>query len=145
MTRRETWSELGPFAGRFFAYYEDIDWCWRANWRGKQLLYDPAATVEHRRSASSGGEHEPWVRVMSERNRTLTHGPQRPSPAGRQSPTGPRRQRPRWRGAGRYRPLVAVGIGQPGQMGGLVVTPRGWAGEARGGVEASAGRRQSAA
>ena len=78
--RRDMWRELGPFADRFFAYYEDIDWCWRANLRGKQVLYDPAATVEHRRSASSGGEHEPWVRVMSERNRTLTmvrNGPTR--------------------------------------------------------------------
>lgn len=78
--RKEMWRELGPFADRFFAYYEDIDWCWRANLRGKQVLYDPAATVEHRRSASSGGEHEPWVRVMSERNRTLTmvrNGPAR--------------------------------------------------------------------
>jgi N-acetylglucosaminyl-diphospho-decaprenol L-rhamnosyltransferase len=70
--RREVWQELGPFAGRYFAYYEDIDWCWRANLAGKQVLYDPTATVEHRRSASSGGEHEPWVRVTSERNRTLT-------------------------------------------------------------------------
>jgi N-acetylglucosaminyl-diphospho-decaprenol L-rhamnosyltransferase len=78
--RKEVWRELGPFAGRFFAYYEDIDWCWRANLRGKQVLYDPAATVEHHRSASSGGEHEPWVRVISERNRTLTmvrNGPAR--------------------------------------------------------------------
>ena len=52
---RDTWRELGPFADKFFAYYEDIDWCWRANLRGKQVLYDPTATVEHRRSASSGG------------------------------------------------------------------------------------------
>ncbi len=72
VTRKETWSELGPFAGRFFAYYEDIDWCWRAQLGGRRILYDPAATVEHRRSASSGGEHRPWVRVVSERNRTLT-------------------------------------------------------------------------
>jgi len=49
-----------------------MDWCWRAQLAGKRILYDPSATVEHRRSASSGGEHQPWVRVMSERNRTLT-------------------------------------------------------------------------
>ena len=70
--RRETWSEVGPFAGRFFAYYEDVDWCWRAQLAGRRLVYDPATTVEHRRSASSGGEHRPWVRVMAERNRTLS-------------------------------------------------------------------------
>jgi GT2 family glycosyltransferase len=72
VTRRDMWDEIGPFAARFFAYYEDVDWCWRAHLAGKRVLYDPSATVEHRRSASSGGEHEPWVRVMAERNRTLT-------------------------------------------------------------------------
>ena len=72
VTRRETWRQLGPFARRYFAYYEDVDWCWRAHLAGMRVRYDPAATVEHRRSASSGGEHEPWVRVMAERNRTLS-------------------------------------------------------------------------
>lgn len=80
VTRKQTWAELGPFAGRYFAYYEDIDWCWRAQLAGRRIVYDPRATVEHRRSASSGGEHRPWVRVLSERNRTLTmvrNGPRR--------------------------------------------------------------------
>ena len=72
VTRRETWLRLGPFAGRYFAYYEDVDWCWRAQLAGLRVVYDPSTTVEHRRSASSGGEHDPGVRVMSERNRTLT-------------------------------------------------------------------------
>jgi GT2 family glycosyltransferase len=72
VTTKAAWSQIGPFAGRFFAYYEDIDWCWRAHLAGRRVVYNPAATVEHRHSASSGGEHRPWVRVMSERNRTLT-------------------------------------------------------------------------
>lgn len=72
VTRMGTWRTVGPFAGRFFAYYEDVDWCWRARLAGMKIVYDPSATVVHRRSASSGGKHEPWVRVMAERNRTLT-------------------------------------------------------------------------
>lgn len=71
-TRMETWCELGGFAEPFFAYYEDVDWCWRAQLAGMRIVYDPATTVEHRGSASSGGEHEERVRVMAERNRTLT-------------------------------------------------------------------------
>ena len=71
VTTMATWHRLGPFAARFFAYYEDIDWCWRARLAGLTVLYEPSATVEHRRSASSGGEHRPEVRVMAERNRTL--------------------------------------------------------------------------
>jgi GT2 family glycosyltransferase len=80
VTRRGTWRRLGPFARRYFAYYEDVDWCWRAHLAGMKVWYDPAGTVVHRRSASSGGEHEPWVRVMAERNRTLSmvrNGPSR--------------------------------------------------------------------
>lgn len=72
VTRARTWRKLGPFAGAYFAYYEDIDWCWRARLAGMRLMYDPSSVVEHRRSASSGGEHQPQVRVMAERNRTLT-------------------------------------------------------------------------
>lgn len=72
VTRLGTWRRLGPFAARYFAYYEDIDWCWRARLAGMRLVYDPAASIEHRGSASSGGEHVAGVRVMAERNRTLT-------------------------------------------------------------------------
>jgi N-acetylglucosaminyl-diphospho-decaprenol L-rhamnosyltransferase len=71
-TRMETWHRLGPFAARYFAYYEDIDWCWRARLAGMRLVYDSRTTVRHIGSASFGGEHEPSVRVMAERNRTLT-------------------------------------------------------------------------
>ncbi|MBO0691745.1 MAG: glycosyltransferase family 2 protein [Acidimicrobiaceae bacterium] len=68
--RAETWHRIGPLASPFFAYYEDIDWCWRANLAGLRLVYDPAASVDHRRSATSGGASA--VRVMAERNRTLS-------------------------------------------------------------------------
>jgi len=71
VARRSTWERVGPLADRFFAYYEDVDWCWRAQLYGMRVLYDPGSVVEHRRSASSGGEHQPWVRVMAERNRSL--------------------------------------------------------------------------
>jgi hypothetical protein len=70
VTRAETWRRLGGLAGEYFAYYEDVDWCWRANLAGWRLIYDPSSTVEHLRSATSGGASA--VRVMAERNRTLT-------------------------------------------------------------------------
>lgn len=72
VTRMGTWRSLGPFAAPFFAYYEDIDWCWRAQLGGMKVIYDPSATVVHHRSASSGGKRQPGVRVMAERNRTLS-------------------------------------------------------------------------
>jgi len=72
VARMGTWRSLGPFAAPYFAYYEDTDWCWRAHLAGMRVVYDPTATVTHRRSASSGGKRDEWVRVMAERNRTLT-------------------------------------------------------------------------
>ncbi len=72
VTRASTWRAVGEMAPRYFAYYEDVDWCWRALLLGYRVVYDPGAVVEHRRSASSGGEHRENVRVLAERNRTLT-------------------------------------------------------------------------
>jgi GT2 family glycosyltransferase len=70
VTRAETWRRIGRLASGFFAYYEDIDWCWRANLAGFRLVYDPSTSVDHLRSATSGGAAA--VRVMAERNRTLS-------------------------------------------------------------------------
>jgi GT2 family glycosyltransferase len=72
VVRRSTWERLGPLAGPYFAYYEDVDWCWRAQLAGLRLRYDPAATVVHRWSATSGGATDPRVRVLAESNRTLS-------------------------------------------------------------------------
>ena len=70
--RRSTWERVGPLAGPYFAYYEDLDWCWRAQLAGLRLRYDPSAAVEHRWSATSGGADAPRVRVLAESNRTLS-------------------------------------------------------------------------
>lgn len=71
VARAEAFAEVGPLAEPFFAYYEDGDWSWRARLLGRTVRYDPAATVEHRVSATSGGPSSPWVRYLAERNRTL--------------------------------------------------------------------------
>ena len=59
--RRETWERLGGFAEEFFAYYEDIDWSWRAQLAGMRVRYEPSlggasrarATPEARDTAAS--------------------------------------------------------------------------------------------
>jgi GT2 family glycosyltransferase len=70
--RAATWRRLGALAGPYFAYYEDVDWCWRAGLAGMRLVYDPAASVDHLGGATSGGATDPRVRVLAERNRTLS-------------------------------------------------------------------------
>ena len=71
VARADTFARIGPLAEPMFAYYEDGDWSWRARLAGLRLLYDPAARVEHRHSATSGGAVNPFVRRLAERNRLL--------------------------------------------------------------------------
>ena len=67
-----TWDRLGPLAAPYFAYYEDVDWCWRAQLARLRVRYEPRMRVVHRWSATSGGASGPGVRVLSESNRSLT-------------------------------------------------------------------------
>ena len=89
--RRTTWERVGPLAGPYFAYYEDVDWCWRAQLAGLRLRYDPSSTVVHRWSATSGGAADPRVRVLAESNRTLSMVRNAPLPV------AARHVRRRWR------------------------------------------------
>lgn len=69
--RTETLRRIGSFAPRFFAYNEDTDWCLRARLTGLRIAYDPAATVIHRLSATSGGTAAQRVRHLAQRNALL--------------------------------------------------------------------------
>jgi O-antigen biosynthesis protein len=71
VARAETFRRLGRFSGRFFAYWEDADWCWRARLAGMSLVYDPAATIVHVRGQTSGGTTARRVQFLAERNRLL--------------------------------------------------------------------------
>ena len=44
--------EIGLFDEDFFAYLEDVDLAWRAQWAGWKCLYVPEATVRHVHSAT---------------------------------------------------------------------------------------------
>ncbi|MDQ2724073.1 MAG: glycosyltransferase family 2 protein [Actinomycetota bacterium] len=68
---RATFDRIGPLAEDFFAYYEDLDWSWRARMAGLRIHYEPAATVRHRRSATSGARTTPLLELLGTRNRLL--------------------------------------------------------------------------
>ena len=70
-TRAETFSNLGPFAASFFAYYEDVDWCWRSRLAGLTARYEPAGVVRHVGGVSTGGPMARSVRSLAARNRLL--------------------------------------------------------------------------
>lgn len=72
VTTRQTFERVGRFEQRYFAYYEDADWCWRARLMGLRMMYEPAVKVRHRRGATSGGVTSKRVQYFAERNRLLT-------------------------------------------------------------------------
>ena len=80
VARRETFDRLGGFAESFFAYYEDLDWCWRARLAGLRLIYDPAGVVHHVSGQSTGGPANDRVRYLSARNRMQTLARNAPLP-----------------------------------------------------------------
>jgi len=65
-------ARVGPLERGYFAYYEDIDWCWRARLQGYRVMYDPTSTVQHVRGQTSGGTLAARTRFLAERNRILT-------------------------------------------------------------------------
>ena len=69
--RAETLRRIGGLEPRFFAYNEDTDWCLRARLAGMRIVYDPAAWVRHRLSATSRGPRTPLVRFLAQRNALL--------------------------------------------------------------------------
>jgi GT2 family glycosyltransferase len=51
---RETLAQIGPLDEGFApAYYEDIDWCYRAHSAGYRVLYQPQAVLTHHESTAT--------------------------------------------------------------------------------------------
>lgn len=44
---------VGNLDAGYFMYYEDIDWCYRANILGKQIVYEPDAVAWHHHSLTT--------------------------------------------------------------------------------------------
>ena len=58
------------FDADFFAYFEDIDLCWRARTRGWRFGYEPAAVARHHRGGT-GGRRLDALEAGNHRNRLL--------------------------------------------------------------------------
>ena len=71
VARRDTFRRVGPLAGGFFAYYEDLDWNWRARLCGFGHRVEPSGVVRHVRSATSAATDRYLVDLLGERNRLL--------------------------------------------------------------------------
>lgn len=70
MVRREAIEKAGEMPEIYFLYYEELDWCERIRQAGYEIWYEPAATVYHKESRSTGRESPLKTYYMS-RNRLL--------------------------------------------------------------------------
>jgi biotin carboxyl carrier protein len=70
LVTREFLHRVGPLDERFFAYYEDVDWCLRAHRSGLSVLYVPRALVWHPDPATRDEQNE-LVTYLMTRNSLL--------------------------------------------------------------------------
>jgi len=47
MVKKEVIKQVGLFDEKFFTYYEDIDFCWRARLKGWRFFFAPESVVRH--------------------------------------------------------------------------------------------------
>jgi GT2 family glycosyltransferase len=57
MVQREIYENIGGFDDRYFAYFEDVDLCWRAWLQGYKTVYVPTSIVYHKFGGSWGTRH----------------------------------------------------------------------------------------
>lgn len=50
--------KVGLMSERYFLYFEDVEWCWRAWKSGMEIWYEPRAEIRHvcRRESTAGGK-----------------------------------------------------------------------------------------
>jgi GT2 family glycosyltransferase len=70
--RRSALEQVGLLDERLFAYYEDVDWCFRAQLRGWTCRYVPAAVAYHMGGATLGNEPSDFNLYQNWRNAIWT-------------------------------------------------------------------------
>lgn len=70
MIKREAMEEVGLMPECYFLYYEELDWSLMFSRAGYQIWYEPACTIYHKESCSTG-ENSPLKTYYVTRNRLL--------------------------------------------------------------------------
>jgi GT2 family glycosyltransferase len=79
--RRTALEGVGLFDERLFAFYEDVDWCFRAQLAGWGCRYVPTAVAYHMGSATVGKEAKDFILYHNWRNSIWTVVKNYPAPA----------------------------------------------------------------
>jgi len=69
LIRRSVFEKIGLMDSRYFVYYDDTDFCFRAMKAGLRLVYLPQATLLHKVSSLTGGDAAPFTIRYMVRNR----------------------------------------------------------------------------
>ncbi len=72
IVRRDLFQKIGGFDDSFFAYFEDVDLCWRAWIYGYKVIYNPKSIVYHKLGGTWGRFENPRKIYFSTRNRLFT-------------------------------------------------------------------------
>ena len=71
MIRREVVEKIGLLDERYFCYFEEYDWCFRAKQEGYEVVAVPNSRIRHKDAVSSGGTSSPTRIYYSVRNHLL--------------------------------------------------------------------------
>lgn len=67
LTRKRLFDAIGGFDERFFLYFEEADFCYRIQKKGKKILYYPQAKIIHYIGRSN--RNKDWIKRIYEQNR----------------------------------------------------------------------------
>jgi GT2 family glycosyltransferase len=67
--RKDIIEKIGNLNAKYFAYFEDVDFCVRAKKAGYQIKYVPESLIWHKNASSSGGPGSSLQFFLQERNR----------------------------------------------------------------------------
>jgi len=81
LARREVFNAIGYFDDDYFIYFEETDWCYRAQEAGFTTVVAPAARIWHKESRSLGGRNSPAKVYYMTRNQLLFITKRFPAPA----------------------------------------------------------------
>jgi len=68
LAKKKFIESVGLLDETYFAYFEEIDWCFRGRKAGFDVLYVPAAVIYHKGGASTGGTFSPIASYYRTRN-----------------------------------------------------------------------------
>lgn len=72
---RSTWTKIGGFEEKYYLYYEDVDYCFRARKKGLHVVIDEQTTVVHKGGSSSTGAFKYYYSVRNQVLFMRTHAP----------------------------------------------------------------------